>query len=95
MWWPSAATDEDEARAIREHVYMRPRILILLLLLTYTAALVGGAFWIWSLEQMPSLARLLFIGLAVLGYSWSLSEDMTLEQVLPRRGTRSSGANRP
>jgi hypothetical protein len=74
---------------------MRPRLLILLFVLTSTAALVGGALWTGSLEQLPSLVRFLVIGLAVLGYSWSLSEDMTMEQVLPRRGTRSGGVNRP
>lgn len=62
------------------------RHLAFLLVLLYTAVLVAGCFCIWSLERVTPTWRFLTIAVAVIGWSWSLTEDMTADQVLPRVG---------
>lgn len=65
---------------------LSPRFGAFLFLLLYSAFTVAGCFFIWSLEQTDTTWRLIWIGLVVSGFAWSLSEDLTLDQLLPRRG---------
>jgi hypothetical protein len=72
----------------REDDSMRPppRFSAFLLVLLYTAVLVAGCFYLWSREQLDPVGRSLILGLSVIGWSWSMSEGMTVDQLLPRSG---------
>jgi hypothetical protein len=60
---------------------MSQRLLAFMWVLLYSAALVGACFFIWSLEQISPVWRSIMIAGVVVGWSWSLTEDMTVDRV--------------
>jgi hypothetical protein len=62
---------------------MSQRLLAFMLVLLYSAALVGACFFIWSLEQLSPAWRSIMIAGVVVGWSWSLTEDMAVDQFVP------------
>lgn len=62
---------------------MSQRLLAFMLVLFYSSALVAGCFLIWSLEQLSPVWRSIMVAGVVVGWSWSLTEEMTVDQFLP------------